>query len=178
MNGWYIRLVSGSYFSNTLTFIQFLLFSMSSVSGIKWLSLTSVSLGVQTAKSLPAKQEIQVWSLGWEDPLEKEMATHFSTLAWKIPMTEEPGRLQSTESQRVGHDWATSLTVFFWDWKLTTLDIIKDFCIVNSQILGGWIFKRLRVSHPWMFSFQGRKGKINFVIYFYHSNIFFKKGWW
>ena len=45
-------------------------------------------------KRLPAMQETQVWSLGWEDPLEKEIATHSSTLAWKIPWTEEPGRLQ------------------------------------------------------------------------------------
>ena len=46
----------------------------------------------------------QVRSLGWEDPLEKEMAIHSSTIAWKIPWTEEPGRLQSMGSQRVGHD--------------------------------------------------------------------------
>ena len=58
----------------------------------------------KTVKCLPAVQETQVRSLGWEDPLEKEMATHSSTLAWKIPWTEEPGRLQSMESQRVGHD--------------------------------------------------------------------------
>jgi len=49
-------------------------------------------------------QEIWVRSLGWEDPLEKEMATHASTLAWKIPWMEEPGRLQFMGSQRVGHD--------------------------------------------------------------------------
>ena len=49
-------------------------------------------------------QETQVQSLGWEDPLEKEVAAHFSTLAWKIPWTEEPGRLQPMGSQRVGHD--------------------------------------------------------------------------
>ena len=55
-------------------------------------------------KSLPAVQETQVLSLGWEDPLEKEMATHSSILAWKIPWMEEPGRLQSVGSQRVGHD--------------------------------------------------------------------------
>ena len=48
--------------------------------------------------------ETQVRPLGWEDPLEKEMATHSSILAWKIPWTEEPGRLQSMGSQRVGHD--------------------------------------------------------------------------
>ena len=55
-------------------------------------------------------QETQVRSLGWEDPLEKEMAIHSRTIAWKIPRTEEPGRLQSMGSQRVRHDWATSLT--------------------------------------------------------------------
>ena len=49
----------------------------------------------QTAKSLPAMQETQVQSLGWEDALEKEMTSHSSILAWKIPWTEEPGRLQS-----------------------------------------------------------------------------------
>ena len=55
-------------------------------------------------KLLPAMQETRVQSLGQEDPLEKEMATHSSILAWKIPWMEEPGRLQSTGSQRVGHD--------------------------------------------------------------------------
>ena len=57
-----------------------------------------------TVKHLPAVQETWVQSLDWEDPLEKEMATHSSTLAWKIPWTEEPDRLQSMGSQRVGHD--------------------------------------------------------------------------
>ena len=55
-------------------------------------------------KNLPTVQETRVLSLGREDPLEKEMATHSSTLAWEIPWKEEPGRLQSMESQRVGHD--------------------------------------------------------------------------
>ena len=55
-------------------------------------------------------QETPVQSLGQEDPLGKEVATYSSILAWKSPWTEEPGRLQSTESQRVGHDWVTSLT--------------------------------------------------------------------
>ena len=62
------------------------------------------SLVAQRVKRLPAMQETWVRSLGQEDPLEKEMATHSSTLAWKIPWTEEPGRLQSMGSQRVGHD--------------------------------------------------------------------------
>ena len=55
-------------------------------------------------KNLPAMQKTQVQSLGWEDPLEEGMATHSSVLAWRIPGTEEPGGLQSTGSQRVGHD--------------------------------------------------------------------------
>ena len=58
----------------------------------------------QMVKSLPAMQETQVQSLGQEDPLEEEMATHSSILARKIPWTEEPGRLWSIESQRVGYD--------------------------------------------------------------------------
>ena len=58
----------------------------------------------QRLKHLLGMRETQVGSLGWEDPLEKEMATHSSTLAWKIPWMEEPGRLQSMGSQRVGHD--------------------------------------------------------------------------
>ena len=58
----------------------------------------------QMVKRLPTMQETQVRSLVWEDPLEKEMATHSSTLAWRIPWMEERGRLQSMESQRVGHD--------------------------------------------------------------------------
>ena len=58
-------------------------------------------------------QEMQVQSLGWEDPLEKEMATHSSILAWRIPWTEEPGRLQSMESQRVRYDWAHTHIFFF-----------------------------------------------------------------
>ena len=62
-------------------------------------------------KHLPTMQETQVRSLGWENPLEKEMATHSSTLAWKIPWMERRGRLQSMGSQRVGHDWATSLSL-------------------------------------------------------------------
>ena len=81
-------------------------------------------LVTQMVKNLPAMRETRVWSLGQEDPLEKEMATHFSTLTWKIPWMEEPGGLQSMESQRVGNNWATSLSLwtffgipFLWDWN-------------------------------------------------------------
>ena len=73
--------------------------------------LYSASLVAQTVKRLPTMRETQVPSLGQEDPLEKEMVTHCSTLAWKIPWTEEPGRLQSMGSQRVRHDWAILLSL-------------------------------------------------------------------
>ena len=62
----------------------------------------------QRVKSLPAMQETWVQSLVWADPLEKAMATHSSILAWRIPWTEEPGRLQSMASQRVRQNWATN----------------------------------------------------------------------
>ena len=62
------------------------------------------SLVAQRIKRRPAVQETWVRSLGWEDPLEKEMATHSSILAWRIPWREEPGGLQSTGSQSVRHD--------------------------------------------------------------------------
>ena len=71
------------------------------------------SLVAQMVKRLPAMRETWVRSLGWEDLLEKETATHSSTLAWKIPQTEEPCRLQSIGLQRVGHDWAIK-----WVWGL------------------------------------------------------------
>ena len=61
-------------------------------------------LVAQRVERLPAMRETQVRSLGREDPLEKEMATHSSILFWRSPWTEEPGRLQSTGSQRVRHD--------------------------------------------------------------------------
>ena len=80
-----------------------------------WNSLgqnTRASLVAQSVKNLPAVQEAQVWSLGWDDPLEKEMANHSSILARKIPWTEDPGGLQSMGSQRVRHDWG--LTRSHW----------------------------------------------------------------
>ena len=69
-----------------------------------WLLLYWTSLIGQLVKNPPAVQETPVGFLDWEDPLEKGKATHSSILAWRIPWTEEPGRLQSMGSQRVGHD--------------------------------------------------------------------------
>ena len=68
------------------------------------LPLLSSSLVAQMVKRLPTMKEFQVQSLGWDDPLEKEMAIHSSTIVWNIPWTGEPGRLQSMGSQRVGHN--------------------------------------------------------------------------
>ena len=76
-------------------------------------------------------QETQVQSLGWEDPLEKGMATHSSVLAWRIPWTEEPGGLQSMGSRRVGQDWATSTD---WvPWVIQQIPIGYLFTYVHSS---------------------------------------------
>ena len=104
-------------------------------------------------------QQMQVWSLGQEDPLEEEMATYSSILAWEIPWTEEPGRLPSMGSQRVGHDWVPSLIMattplyshvkweegwglwirqlwwVFWDWMST--EILTPWC--GMEVAGIWI---------------------------------------
>ena len=82
-------------------------------------------LVAQTVKHLSTMRETRVRSLGWEDPLEKEMAIHSRTIAWKIPWTEEPGRLQPLGSQRVRHDWATSLHFLSQEGP-------KRFCSVTS----------------------------------------------
>ena len=74
-------------------------FTFTFTKAISWTSLVA-----QTVKHLSTMRETRVQALGWEDPLEKEMAIHSSTIAWRIPGTEEPGRLQSMGSQRVGHD--------------------------------------------------------------------------
>ena len=66
--------------------------------------MQKTSLVAQTVKHLSIMWKTQVRALGWEDPLEEEMAVHSSIIAWKSPWTEEPGRLQSKGSQRVGHD--------------------------------------------------------------------------
>ena len=80
----------------------------------------------QTVKSLSTMQETQVQSLGREDPLEKEMAIPSSTIAWKIPWTEEPGRLQSMGSQRVRHDWASSLSLSWLESGSTRPEVAKS----------------------------------------------------
>ena len=81
------------------------------------------SLMAQTVKNLLAMWETQVWPLGHEETLEKGMATHSRILAWRIPWTEESGRLQSVGSRRVEHDWATNTFTTLlipWDFELQT----------------------------------------------------------
>ena len=87
-----------------------IIFTMASW-GLPWAPLVA-----QRIKHLAATWETQVWSLGQEDPLEKEMATHSGTLAWKIPWMEKSSRLQSMGSQSVRHNWATSLSLFMASW--------------------------------------------------------------
>ena len=70
--------------------------------------------GGLVVKNLPGIQETQIWSLGQEDPLEKEMATHPSILAWEIPWTDKPGGLQSMGFQRVGHDLEIRQQQWWW----------------------------------------------------------------
>ena len=74
------------------------------------------SLAAQMVKNLPAMKETRVWFLGQEDPLEKGMATRSSILAWRTSWTEEPGRLQSMELQRVRHHWVTNIFTFYLDF--------------------------------------------------------------
>ena len=77
-------------------------------------------------KNLPAMKKTWVQSLGRKDSLEKAMATHSSTLAWKIPRMEKPGRLQSMGLQRVGHDRATSLSFFLLIFKIMIFNFEKE----------------------------------------------------
>ena len=105
----------------------------------------------RVVKNLPIMQETQVWSLDQEDPLEKRTATHSSVLPWRIPWTEEPGRLQSTGSQWVRHDWVTN-TFFHFLNQLLGFPFMsyKDespFCRwENVVIFGKWLIQNNRGS--------------------------------
>ena len=98
----------------------------------------------QTVKCLSTMWETKVQSLGGEDPLEKEMAAHSSTLAWKTPWTEEPGGLQSMQSQRVRHDWAippcgfSSSHVWMWDLDHKEAWARKDWCFWTGLGEDSW----------------------------------------
>ena len=94
-------------------------------------SFSSRHMVAQMVKSLPAVRETQVRSLDQEDPLEKEMATHSSILVRKIPRMEEPGQLQSVGSQRVGHDWTTSLSFFLFLYGCESWLSTKELTLSN-----------------------------------------------
>ena len=98
--------------------------------------LTWTFLVPQTVKHLSTVWEIWVQSLGWEDPLEKEMAIHSSTIAWKIPWTEEPGRLQSMGLQRVGHDWVTSRSRYqiMWFANISSQSVVYIFFLFTMSL--------------------------------------------
>ena len=93
-------------------------------------------------------QETWVQFLGREDPLEEEMATHSSILAWRIPWTEKPGRLQSMESQTVRHDWVTSLSLFHF---IFVLDIFLKFHFRNLSMMDFNIFSFLSTNLLFLF---------------------------
>ena len=84
---------------------------------VDFLMMAFLTLVAQMVKHLPTMWETWLQSLSQEDPLEKEMAMHSRTLAWKIPWTEKPGRLQSMGSQRVRNDWVTKLSVSLSDLR-------------------------------------------------------------
>ena len=97
----------------------------------------------QRLKRLPPMWETWVWSLGQEDPLEKEMVTHSSILAWRIPWTEKPGKLQSTGSQGVRHNWETSLSLSLYWVPHSVLGFGGWFSSVQS-LCSVWLFET-----PW-----------------------------
>ena len=99
-------------------------------------------------------QETRIWSLGGEDPLEKEMATHSNIAAWKIPWTEEPGRLQSMGSKGVGHNWVTSLhfkpcqsPCDFLDCSMPVSSVFH-YLLEFAHIHVHWVSDAIHQSHP------------------------------
>ena len=109
-------------------------------------------------QNLPAVQEIQIQSLGQEDPLEKEIATHYSILAWWILCTEEPGRLQPMGLQWVGHSWATNTQAFklFKSTLIAQRDLLVSFVEIRNNLVNEvyWLEKSImfeRCTSYWRF---------------------------
>ena len=149
----FVDLITGHLYLLTI-FLQFLLLlpSASSTTALISLSLRVLfwipqkseliqyfsvwHMVAQTVKNLPTTLETWVLSLGWEDPLKVEMATHSSILAWRIPQTEEPSVLQLMGSQRIGHDWATNtISFFFFSPPGSFFCFILFFLFLNFKIL-------------------------------------------
>ena len=104
--------------------------------------------------------ETWVRSLGQEDSLEKEMATHSSILAWRIPWTEEPGGLQSTGSQRVGHDWATT-SFFFLSLSPASLEVITSLIKNNFSVFS---LNPIALASSWTLVYQLPPQSCTFII--------------
>ena len=129
--------LSNPYFY-TFCSLPYYLFSLMSSA---WASLVT-----QMVKNLPAMQETWVRSLGWDDSLEEGMATHSSILAWEIPQTEEPGRLPSMGSQRVGHSWVINTFTFHFQCYLHTLQK----CILrNLWSLINTVYQNMTKNRAW-----------------------------
>ena len=111
--------------------------------------LLEASLVAQMVKNLPAMQETLVQSPGWEDPLEMEMATHSSILAWRIPWTEKPARLRSMGLQRVGHDSATNTisSLRALDLSLLGPPNFLSTCLGIGSLIPPFSFRRITL--PW-----------------------------
>ena len=107
-------------------------------------------------KNLPAVEEIQVWSLGQEDPLEEGMTTHSNIVAWAIPWTEEPGGLQSTGSQRVRCDWVTNTftSLLGWGEEIKPNKLVSSPVRLGKAALHTWKDTRL---HLECYCFAGRR---------------------
>ena len=118
-----------------------------------------------TVKCLSAMWETKVWPLGWEDPLEKEMATHSSTLAWKLPWTEEPGRLPSIRSQKGGQHWATSLSADSVFHGAEVLILLKSNLLVfffHGSCL--WPLSKKLAPYPRSSRFSSRLSSRKFIV--------------
>ena len=128
-------------------------------------SQIGTSLVVQTVKRLPTIWETWVQSLGREDLLEKEMATHSSILVWKIPWMEEPGSLQSMGSHRIGHNWSTSLS----------LSLVNNWFFFTNYCYSGNIHQ-FKIWHTWNIWTDSRKNCLPELAMPYLFSLFFLKG--
>ena len=128
------------------------------------LTIEWASLVVQMVKNLPAMQETWVQSLSGEDPLEKGMATHSSILAWKIPQTEEPGRLSSMVLKRAGHNWATNTSIINhrMDRRLCVTGSLRRSPETVTALFANWPYSNIKL--------KVKKKKIQIVLWIKSPN--------
>ena len=132
----------------TICSFLWLTFLMTSWLNNKSLSSLESQLYDYSHYNPPAGQETWVQSLGWEDPLNKEMATHSSIFAWGIPWTEEPGGLQSIGSRRVRHDWATYLNSMIYFLPVPVMWVVHiEFEVLPFLLFGDLTFWREHFQH-------------------------------